>query len=67
MLDSKNCLKQSYDKYERRTVRRYIKEISPERRKELLEEIKVRANLVDKVNGNAYKEALKCLKEEPNG
>jgi len=66
MLDSKNALKEPYDRYERRRIRMLVKEIPEGRKEGLLTDIICLAAVLPKVNYNAYSEAVKQLKEDLN-
>lgn len=68
MLRDENGIKEKYETYEKRRIASIIKEIPPERRRQLVEEIQCKASIMGCSNGNALKAALKLLrKEEGNG
>lgn len=68
MLRDENGIKEKYETYEKRRIASIIKEIPPERRRQLVEEIQYKASIMGCSNGNALKAALKLLrKEEGNG
>jgi len=62
MLDQTNCLQGNfYKNFQTHQIKELIKGISPERRKELADEIRVRANITGVKNETALKVALSHL------
>lgn len=62
MLDTTNCLESNYHKhFLTHQVGEIVKEISPERRRELAGEIRARASLMGVKDEEALKVALKKL------
>jgi len=63
-LEKKNQLRESYETYEKRRIAQIVKEIPPERRAQLAEDIKFRANVMGYTSKNALEATLRHLKGE---